>query len=252
MALDGDKRPSRALASNQGHLLWAQVAEPARAQSVRDRLMGDGLHSGWGIRTLAADEAAFNPVGYHTGTVWPHDTALIAAGLRAYRFDEDFVRLCEGLLEAAAAFPQFRLPELFAGFSREEYEAPVPYPVACRPQAWAAGSIPYLLVTALGVVPDGLNRTLRIRRPLLPRQLDSAWLRGLKIAGTTVDLRFERVHAGSPAAAVTEAHVDGDLDVVVDLTGGPPIAARGARARHDRTAAAAVSARPGPAASSPS
>jgi glycogen debranching enzyme len=218
MALDGAKRPSRALASNQGHLLWAEVVDAARARAVRDALMGDDVSSGWGIRTLGAREVAFNPVGYHTGSVWPHDTALIAAGLRAYGFDADFQRLCDGLLDAAAAFPDYRLPELFAGFSREDYEAPVPYPVACRPQAWAAGTIPYLLVTALGLRPDGLSGVLRIRRPRLPRHLDTLSVHGLRVGGATVDLRFDRVRADRPAVAVTEAHVvDGRLDVVVDL-----------------------------------
>jgi glycogen debranching enzyme len=218
MALDGDKRPARVLASNQGHLLWAGAVDPDHARSVRDRLMSDALDSGWGVRTLGAEEVAFNPVGYHTGSVWPHDTALIAAGLRRYGFDADFLRLCEGLLDAAAAFHEYRLPELFAGFSREDYEPPVPYPVACRPQAWAAGSIPYVLISSLGLTADGLNRTLRIRRPLLPRQFDALWLRGLRIADATVDLRFERVHAGEPAAAVTDTHVDGPLEVVVEPT----------------------------------
>ena len=221
IALDGQKRPSRALASNQGHLLWCGALDHARAEAVRDRVMGPALWSGWGVRTLGAEEVAFNPVGYHTGSVWPHDTALIAAGLRRYGFDDDFQRVCDGLLDAAAAFPEYRLPELFAGFSRADYEAPVPYPVACRPQAWAAGSIPYLLVTALGLAPDGLERVLRIRRPLLPRHLDTLTMRGLRVAGATVDLRFERVHPGEPAVAVTDAHVVGDLDVVVDLGTGP-------------------------------
>jgi len=223
MALDGDKRPSRALASNQGHLLWAGVVDTVRAEGVRDALMGPGLHSRWGIRTLSADEVAYNPVGYHTGTVWPHDTAMIAAGLRSYGYDDDFLELFEGLLEAAASFPQYRLPELFAGFSREDYEAPVPYPVACRPQAWAAGSIPYLLTVALGLQPDALSRTLRIRRPLLPRQLDTLVLRDLPVGQARVDLRFERVRSGERAIAVTDATVRGDLDVVVDL-GSRPVA----------------------------
>jgi glycogen debranching enzyme len=217
MALDGDKRPSRALASNQGHLLWAAAVAPERARSIRDRVMSEDLYSGWGVRTLGTREPAFNPVGYHTGTVWPHDTAMIGAGLREYGFDADFQRLCDGLLDAAAGFPQYRLPELFAGFSREDYEAPVPYPVACQPQAWAAGSIPYLLVSSLGLVADGLSRTLRIRRPLLPRQLDTLHVDGLRVADATVDLHFERVHPGEPAIAVTDARVDGELDVIVDI-----------------------------------
>jgi glycogen debranching enzyme len=219
MGLDRDKRPSRALASNMGHLLWAGAVDRVRARAIRDRLMSDALHSGWGIRTLGADEVAYNPVGYHTGSVWPHDTAIIAAGLRDYGFDVEFLALCEGLLDAAAGFPQYRLPELFAGFSREDYEAPVPYPVACRPQAWAAGAIPYLLTVALGLQPNALERTLRIRRPLLPRHLDSLTLRDLQVGDARVDLRFERVHPGKRAVAVTAATVRGDLDVSVDLSG---------------------------------
>jgi glycogen debranching enzyme len=222
MALDGDKRPSRALASNQGHLLWAGAVDPERAKAIRDRIMSDDLYSGWGVRTLGAGELAFNPVGYHTGSVWPHDTSLIAAGLREYGFDDEFQRLCNGLFDAAGAFPEYRLPELFAGFSREDYEAPVPYPVACRPQAWAAGSIPYLLVCSLGLVPDGLSRTLRIRRPLLPHHLDALTVRHLRVADAAVDLRFERVHPGEPAVAVTEARVEGVLDVVIDVGARPP------------------------------
>jgi glycogen debranching enzyme len=226
MGLDGDKRPSRALASNMGHLLWTESVDPTRAQSIRDRLMSEQLHSGWGIRTLGSDEVAYNPVGYHVGSVWPHDTAMIAAGLRAYGFDADFLALCEGLLDAAAAFPDHRLPELFAGFSREDYEAPVPYPVACRPQAWAAGSIPYLMTVALGLQPDALSHTLRIRRPLLPRQLDSLLLSNLRVGDARVDLRFERALPGQHVVAVTDATVRGDLDVIVDL------GARGNRTEH--------------------
>lgn len=217
MALDGTKRPSRALASNQGHLLWARAIPPGRASAVRDRLMSPGLFSGWGVRTLAVDEAAFNPVGYHTGSVWPHDSAIAAAGLREYGFDADFRRVTEGLLDAAAAFHEYRLPELFAGFSRDDYEAPVPYPVACRPQAWAAGSVPYLLTCALGLEPDALAGRLRIRRPTLPRQLNAVAVRGLRVGAAVVDLRFERVHRGEPAVALTDARIDGDLEVVLDV-----------------------------------
>lgn len=230
MALDGRKRPSRALASNQGHLLWAAAVDRGRAQAIRDRVMGEELFSGWGVRTLGARETGFNPVGYHTGSVWPHDTALIAAGLREYGFDEDFRRLADGLLEAAAAFSEYRLPELFAGFSREDYEAPVPYPVACRPQAWAAGSVPYLLVCSLGLLPDGLSRRLRIRRPILPRHLDAVTVRRLRVADATVDLRFERVRSGEPVVAITDARVSGRLDVVLDVDTRPREGSGGAGA----------------------
>ena len=139
---------------------------PERAAAIRDSLMSDAMFSGWGIRTLAEGEAGYNPVGYHLGTVWPHDTAMIAFGLRKYGFDEDFDLVFEALLEAAANAEAYRLPELYAGFGRTEFETPVPYPVACQPQAWAAGAIPYLVAGALGLVPDALERRLRIRRPV--------------------------------------------------------------------------------------
>jgi glycogen debranching enzyme len=139
MALDADKRPSRALASNQGHLLWSLAVPPERAEGIRDALMADDAYSGWGVRTLGCGERAYNPIGYHTGTIWPHDTALLALGLRNYGLDASFERVFDGLLDAAASFPFYRLPELFAGYRRRPYESPVPYPVACSPQAWAAG-----------------------------------------------------------------------------------------------------------------
>jgi glycogen debranching enzyme len=218
MGLDGDKRPSRALASNQGHLLWADAIPHRRAAAIRDALTGAAAYSGWGVRTLAAEERAFNPVGYHTGTVWPHDNAFFALGLRRYGFDGAFLRIFEDLLDAASNFPDYRLPELFAGFSRTDYENPVPYPVACSPQAWAAGALPSMLIAGLGLVPDGLERTLHIRRPSLPRHIRRLALQGLRVADTRVDLLFERVAERADRVALTDARVDGDLHVVIDPT----------------------------------
>jgi glycogen debranching enzyme len=216
MALDAEKRPSRALASNQGHLLWAAAVPAERAAAVRDTLTGYGAYSGWGVRTLAEGERAFNPVGYHTGSVWPHDNALFAAGLREYGFDEAFMRVFEDLLDAAAGFGAYRLPELFAGFSRAAYEDPVPYPVACSPQAWAAGALPSLLIAGLGLAPDAIERTLRIRRPSLPRHLGRLALQGLHVGDAVVDLVFERGADALNGIAVTDLRIDGDLDVLVD------------------------------------
>jgi glycogen debranching enzyme len=218
MALGPDGRPSGALGSNQGHLLWAGAVTPERAQAIRDALMSDRMFSGWGIRTLAEDEPAYNPVGYHLGTVWPHDTAMIAFGLRKYGFDDDFAQIFEALLEAASNSDGYRLPELFAGFSRTEFETPVPYPVACQPQAWAAGAIPYLVTCGLGLVPDGLRRRLRVRRPSLPRWLNRVEVRGLRIGGARVDLWFERSSAGEQVA-LTDARIDGDVEVVLEISG---------------------------------
>ena len=216
IGLDADKRPGSALTSNQGHLLWADAVTEERAGCIRDVLMGDDMFSGWGVRTLAQSHAAFNPVGYHTGSVWPHDSAMIAFGLRRYGFDEDFTLIFEGLLEAASRFNDYRLPELFAGFDRAEFEEPVPYPVACQPQAWAAGSIPYLLKWGLGLSPDALDKRLRVIRPSLPRWLERVDVRGLKIGDSRIDLEFER--AGEHVT-LADARIDGDVEVVLEIAG---------------------------------
>jgi glycogen debranching enzyme len=218
MAIDGDGRTSAALASNQGHLLWNAVCPRDRAGAVRDALMSDAMYSGWGLRTLGSSEAAYNPVGYHLGTVWPHDTALCAVGLRRYGFDEDFTRIFEGMLEAASHAEGYSLPELFAGFSRTQYETPVPYPVACHPHAWACGTIPYMLINGLGLDPDGLNRRLRVRRPSLPRWVNRVEVEGMAIGPGRVDLRFERTGAGD-SVALTDARIDGDVEVVLEISG---------------------------------
>jgi glycogen debranching enzyme len=217
MALDGDKRPSRALASNQGHLLWALAVSQERGAAIRDALMSESSYSGWGVRTLGANERAFNPVGYHTGSVWPHDNAFFAVGLRRYGFDEAFLRIFEDLLDAAASFTDYRLPELFAGFSRTDYEDPVPYPVACSPQAWAAGALPSMLTAGLGLIPDALAGTLRIRRPSLPRHIGRLALSGLRVGNARVDLLFERIAGREATVALTDAKIDGDLEVVLEI-----------------------------------
>ena len=217
MGFGADGRPSAALASNQGHLLWAAAVPPERARAVRDALMSDAMFSGWGIRTLAEGEAGYNPVGYHLGTVWPHDTAMIAFGLRKHGFDEDFARIFEALLEAGSNAEGYRLPELFAGFSRTEFETPVPYPVACQPQAWAAGAIPYLATSGLGLVPDALGRRLRVRRPSLPRWLNRVEVRGLRVADARVDLLFERAGDGDQVV-LTDARIEGDVEVVLEIS----------------------------------
>jgi glycogen debranching enzyme len=217
LAFDGDGALSSALASNQGHLLWSGAVPHHRARHVRDALMSDAMFSGWGIRTLAKGAAAFNPVGYHLGTVWPHDSAIVASGLRRYGYDEDFIEIFEALLEAASHAESYRLPELFAGFSRTQFPTPVPYPVACHPQAWAAGAIPFLLTAGLGLNADGLGGTLRVRRPSLPRWVKRVEVQNLTVAGTRVDLLFERTSSGGPVA-LTDANIEGDVDVVLEIS----------------------------------
>jgi glycogen debranching enzyme len=218
MGIGGDGRASGALASNQGHLLWSGAVSRERGARVRDAMMGEAMFSGWGIRTLGRGEAAFNPVGYHLGTVWPHDTAMIAVGLRAYGHDRDFLAVFEALLEAASHADDYRLPELFAGFSRTQFEVPVPYPVACKPQAWAAAAIPYLMTSGLGLRAEGLERRLLVRRPSLPHWVSRVEVEGLRIAGSSVDLLFERAGAGE-GVALTDARIDGDVEVVLEIGG---------------------------------
>ena len=213
IGLDAGKEPGSGLTSNQGHLLWAGAVDDERAAAVRELLMSPDMFSGWGIRTLGSRHPAYNPLGYHTGSVWPHDSALIASGLRRYGFDEDFTRIFDGLLAAASRFGDHRLPELFGGFPREEAGEPVPYPVACRPQAWAAGSIPMLLTRGLGLDPDALDRRLRIVRPTLPAGLERVDVTGLQVGDARIDLRFER--AGDDVT-LADARVDGDVEVVLE------------------------------------
>jgi glycogen debranching enzyme len=214
IGLDGDKGAGSGLTSNQGHLLWANAVSDERARAIRDVLMSDDMFSGWGVRTLAQNHPAYNPVGYHTGSVWPHDSSLIAFGLRRYGFDEDFTQIFEGLLEAASRFDDYRLPELFAGFARAEFDEPVPYPVACQPQAWAAGSIPFLLKWGLGLSPDALENRLAIVRPSLPRWLNRVEVTGLALGNASIDLVFER--AGEQVT-LADARIDGDAEVVLEI-----------------------------------
>jgi glycogen debranching enzyme len=214
IGLDGEKRPGSGLTSNQGHLLWSNAVSDERARAIRDVLMSEDMFTGWGVRTLAQNHPAYNPVGYHTGSVWPHDSALIAFGLRRYGFDEDFTLIFEGLLEAASRFDDYRLPELFGGFSRAEFDEPVPYPVACQPQAWAAGSIPFLLKWGLGLSPDALENRLAIVRPSLPRWLNRVELTGLALGNARIDLVFER--AGKHVT-LADAHIEGDAEVVLEI-----------------------------------
>jgi glycogen debranching enzyme len=156
------------VSSNAGQVLWSGIADPEKARRTVQQLMSDAMFTGWGIRTLSTKEPRFNPVGYHLGTVWPHDNSLIAAGFRRYGFDDSARQVFRGIVDAAARFPHHRLPEVFSGFPRAEFGVPVHYPVACHPQAWAAGSVPYLLENLLGLVPEAFEHRLRVRRPVLP------------------------------------------------------------------------------------
>jgi glycogen debranching enzyme len=152
VALDGDKHQVDSLTSNIGHLLWSGLLDDTQAAATADRLLDEPLYSGWGVRTLSAREAGYNPLGYHTGTVWPHDTSLIAAGLARYGFHEAAATIASAMLGAAPHF-EHRLPEVFAGFPRQLTSVPVAFPTASRPQAWSAGAPLLLLTTLLKLEP---------------------------------------------------------------------------------------------------
>ncbi|HKR78469.1 MAG TPA: glycogen debranching N-terminal domain-containing protein [Nitrospira sp.] len=214
LALEAGHRPCRVMSSNAGHALWAGIVDEDKAARLVHRLMKPDLFNGWGIRTLSCKERRYNPMGYHLGTVWPHDNSLIAAGFRRYGYHEEASRIFVGLLEAAMEFEDYRLPELFTGFGREEYGQPVRYPVACHPQAWAAGSIPFLVETFLGLVPDAFNKRLKIVRPSLPDFINQVELRHLRVGNGSVDLRFERKRDGSLQTHVGQ--ITGDLKVEVE------------------------------------
>jgi glycogen debranching enzyme len=222
LALARDKHPVSVVSSNPGHALWAGIADQEKAAATVRRLMADDMFSGWGVRTLSTMERGYNPVGYHLGTVWPHDNAFIAAGCRRYGFNEAAIQIFVAVCEAASYFEHDRLPELFAGFSRAEFDAPIRYPVACHPQAWAAGSIPYLLQVMLGLVPDGFERRLRVVNPLLPYGVDLLELGGVRVAGAPIGLRFGRNTDGSVGVeALGGAH---DVTLAVEPQAGylPP------------------------------
>jgi len=198
LGLDADKRQVDALASNMGHLLWSGIVPPERVAVVAERLTAGPLWSGWGVRTLAADEAAFDPFEYHDGTVWPHDNSLIALGLAQSGRADDARRVVRALLDTAASY-NGRLPELFAGYERTEGEPPIAVPTSARPQAWAAGTPALLLRALLELEPDVEGRTLRASARDLPE-----WAEGLVLDGVPAHGRRLRIRVENGAAVVEE------------------------------------------------
>jgi glycogen debranching enzyme len=192
IALDRDKRACRVRSSNAGHLLLTGVPSAERATRVARQLLESNSFSGFGIRTIAAGEARFNPMSYHNGSVWPHDNALIGIGLARYGLRAEAARLLEGLFEASVAIDLRRLPELVCGFARRDRQGPTFYPVACAPQAWAAAALPSLLQSCLGLSFDPARRVVMFENPVLPRFLDRVVLRGLVIGEATIDVALQR------------------------------------------------------------
>ncbi|HWC73781.1 MAG TPA: amylo-alpha-1,6-glucosidase [Gemmatimonadales bacterium] len=194
LALDGAKRLCRVRTSNPGHCLYAGIATTERARLTTATLMEEPTFSGWGVRTVAATEARYNPMSYHNGSVWPHDNALIAGGFARYGLYREAARVLSGLFEASRWFDLHRLPELFCGFHRRAGESPTLYPVSCAPQAWASGAVLLLLQACLGFEVSGTSGggSLLVSDSFLPPFLREVQVRGLRIGQNSVDVSFTR------------------------------------------------------------
>ena len=212
LALDGRKRQVASVTSNPGHCLYCGIVEPSKAAAVAERLMAADMFCGWGVRTLSSSCPAYNPMSYHNGSVWPHDNAIIAAGLKRYGHDDAVRRIADALFDVATSARDFRLPELYCGFDRSERPAVVAYPVACIPQAWAAAAPLLLLQAMLGISGDAPGRALRIERPVLPDWLQRIRLERLRVGDASVTLDFKR-DGRVTGFALLEQH--GDLDVTM-------------------------------------
>ncbi len=212
LALDGSKRPCRVRTSNPAHCLFTGiVASQDRARRMTATLMDDTSFAGWGVRTVAAGEARYNPMSYHNGSIWPHDNAIAAAGLGRYGFTAAATRILDAMLDLSEAMDLHRLPELLCGFHRRSEERPTQYPVACAPQAWAAGAVYLLLQASLGIDIDAVERRVMFSRASLPLSIDRLVLTNLVVGDARVDLALER-HAHDVALSVVRR--EGDVEIV--------------------------------------
>ena len=202
LALGAEQRPATSITSNPAQCLWSGIIDSAKVPAVVQRIFSNDMFSGWGIRTLSSGAPRYNPLGYHLGSVWPHDNSIIGMGLKRSGFEDELNELVTALYDCCRTFDYYRLPELFCGVPRTAHGMPVRYPVACRPQAWAAGTFPMLLQAMLGLAPNASKNELRIVGPRLPHWLDEVEVRGLRVGNSSVDLLFER-RRGRIKASVT-------------------------------------------------
>jgi glycogen debranching enzyme len=202
LALDGDKKPVEVRSSNAAHLLFTGIASRERAARVAAQVLSPNFFSGWGIRTIATSEARYNPMSYHNGSVWPHDNAMITAGFARYGLRDRIQPVFDGLLDAALQMDQRRLPELFCGFRRRPGRAPILYPVACAPQAWASGAILQILSSLLGLKIDATSHTITLKSPRLPESIGTVFVRGMRVGGGSADFTLRNIR-GTVTADVT-------------------------------------------------
>jgi glycogen debranching enzyme len=213
MGLDNNGHPLAVIASNPGHCLETGILSKSHAHRVAQRLMQADMFNGWGIRTLSSDMVAYNPMSYHNGSVWPHDNALIARGLRKVEHSQASERIFTGLFEAARLMQYKRLPELFCGFPRDSgTDPPVRYPVACSPQAWSAAAVFSLIQTSLNLKPDLANNRLFITQPRLPSWINQLTFRRLRLGSKVLDIQFRR---SADSVVVDVLNRKGHLDILV-------------------------------------
>jgi glycogen debranching enzyme len=211
LGLDADKRPIDALASNLGHCLWTGLIDEDKAGAVVERLMSPEMFTGWGVRTLASTMGAYNPMSYHNGSVWPHDNALIATGLIRYGYIREGQRLATGILEAAMSLGG-RLPELFCGFDRTDYPAPIPYPTSCSPQAWAAATPIQLMKALLRLDPAPGGQQVWFD-PVWPQRYGALEIHNIPLGRNRIGLRVDPGADGADGAAELTG-VPGDVEVI--------------------------------------
>lgn len=192
LAIAGDGQPCRVWTSNPGHCLWSGLANPDHAAQIGSMLLDTRMFSGWGVRTVATHEVRYNPMSYHNGSVWPHDSALCAAGLARYGMTDGALAILTGLHDASSFMDLNRMPELLCGFARKDGQGPTMYPVACSPQTWAAAAPMLLLASVLGLSIDGARRNLRLVEPALPAWVDWVAIDGLAVGDAVVDVRVAR------------------------------------------------------------
>jgi glycogen debranching enzyme len=204
LAIDGEKRLCRVRSSNAGHALFCGIAAPDRARASAEALMKSDFFSGWGIRTLASGEERYNPMSYHNGSIWPHDNAILAAGLARYGAKCAAAAIFDAGMRAAAYMDDRRIPELYCGFRRRRGRGPVLYPAACSPQAWSASAPFSMIESLLGLefYPDA--RELRLNNPILPASLDFIRLRNVRLGDRVVDFEV-RNSLGTPTLEVVRA-----------------------------------------------
>jgi glycogen debranching enzyme len=198
--------------SNAGHALFSGIATPEHARRVAQTLMNDSCFSGWGVRTVSSNELRYNPMSYHNGSVWPHDNAMIAAGLARYGLVDSMERVITGMFDASIFVDLHRMPELFCGFSRRMGEGPTLYPVACAPQSWSAAVVFGVIQAMLGLRIDAPHKQIRFTRPYLPESVKEMQIHHLRVGDAIIDIALDR---SARDVAIELLRHEGDVEVLV-------------------------------------